>query len=47
MRHRNYYGNAGSAPPKQVQRQEPGPRRPVTSRGRMVLESSRRRVRPR
>jgi len=47
MRHRNYYGYAGNGVPKQVQRQERGPRRPVTSRGRMVLESSRRRIQPR
>lgn len=45
MRQRNPYGMASTPSARATTvRPEPGPRRPVTQRGRMVLESSRRRL---
>jgi hypothetical protein len=46
MRVRNYYGIAGSTAihHRPIQRVETGPRRPITARGRAVLEASRRRT---
>ena len=45
MRIRNFYGPASTAPAnKTATRSATGPRRPITSRGREVLEASRRRT---
>jgi hypothetical protein len=47
MRQRNFYGMAGTPNARTITRPAPGPRRPVTKRGQMILESSRRRFMPR
>jgi len=47
MRQRNMYGFAGMRTLKPAQQPGPGPRRPVTARGRMALARSRRRLPPR
>jgi hypothetical protein len=47
MRHRNLYGTAGTPKQRDTTRPTQGLRRPVTERGRMALERSRRRFPPR
>jgi hypothetical protein len=47
MRQRNAYGLAGTPNVRQNDRPATAPRRPVTQRGRMILEKSRRRLTPR
>jgi hypothetical protein len=48
MRQRNAYGLAGTPNTRaNIRPVTTGPRRPVTERGRMALESSRRRHQPR
>jgi hypothetical protein len=44
MRQRNTYGLAGTATLTSAPRPAPGTRRPVTERGRIALENSRRRI---
>jgi hypothetical protein len=47
MRQRNAYGLAGTPNNRTITRPAPGLRRPVTRRGRLALEESRRRFMPR
>jgi hypothetical protein len=47
MRQRNAYGLAGTPNNRTIIRPTPGLRRPVTRRGRLALEESRRRFTPR
>jgi hypothetical protein len=47
MRQRNSYGLAGTPTARTINRPAPGPRRPVTKRGQLAFESSRRRFLPR
>jgi hypothetical protein len=47
MRQRNFYGPAGTPNARNTNRPANGLRRPVTERGRIALEKSRRRLPPR